>query len=82
MEYCSIGSIRDLIEVCRRALTEDQIAVVCLNTLKALTYLHSSNIIHRDVKAANILLTEDAQVKIGIGNFSTLIYLTTHSFFS
>jgi len=65
MEYCSIGSIRDFIELCRRPLTEEQIAVVCLNTLKALTYLHSSNIIHRDVKAANILLNEHAQVKIG-----------------
>lgn len=70
MEYCSTGSIRDLIEVCKRPLNEDQIAVVCLNTLKALTYLHSSNIIHRDVKAANILLDGQAGVKIGIKNIS------------
>lgn len=39
--------------------------MVCFHTLKALIYLHSRNIIHRDVKAANILLNEQAQVKIG-----------------
>lgn len=65
MEYCEIGSIRDLMDALGHGLKEDQMAVVCLHTLKALIYLHSTNIIHRDVKAANILLTQNAQVKIG-----------------
>eukprot|EP01087_Luapelamoeba_hula_P005064 TRINITY_DN15152_c0_g1_i1.p1 TRINITY_DN15152_c0_g1~~TRINITY_DN15152_c0_g1_i1.p1 ORF type:complete len:813 (-),score=145.95 TRINITY_DN15152_c0_g1_i1:13-2451(-) len=64
MEYCAMGSIRDVMETCRHGLKEQEIAVVVLHTLKALSYLHLSGIIHRDVKAANILLTEDAQVKI------------------
>jgi len=40
------------------------VGFVCRESLKGLLYLHGHNIIHRDVKAANILLTEEAQVKI------------------
>jgi serine/threonine protein kinase len=65
MDFCSGGSVRDLIEVCNRPLEEQQMAVICYGTLKGLTYLHTMNIVHRDVKAANILLTEDAEIKIG-----------------
>ncbi|KAL6046573.1 germinal center kinase 1-like isoform X2 [Balamuthia mandrillaris] len=64
MEYCGVGSIRDLIELCDSPLNEDEIAVVCVNTLKGLVYLHSANIIHRDVKAANILVNHKAEIKI------------------
>ncbi len=65
MDYCGGGSIRSLIETLNRPLTEDQIAFVVLHTLNGIHYLHTMNIIHRDVKAANILLTGDGQVKIG-----------------
>lgn len=50
-----------------RPLTEPQIRVVCKQTLEALVYLHDSNIIHRDLKAGNILLTLDGDVKLGKG---------------
>jgi len=63
MEYCQLGSLRDVMDTCR-PLTEPEAAVVCFHTLKALIYLHSRNIIHRDVKAANILLSNQAHVKI------------------
>lgn len=66
MDFCAVGSVRTLIELCDKPLTEDQISFVCNETLKGLAYLHSVNIIHRDVKAANILLTEDGTVKLGI----------------
>ena len=39
-------------------------SLVVMNTLKGLVYLHSTQIIHRDVKAANILLTENEGMKI------------------
>ena len=48
-----------------RPLTEPQIRVVCKQTLEALSYLHESKIIHRDLKAGNILLSLDGEVKLG-----------------
>ena len=65
MEFCKLGSVRDLIEMCDNApLNEDQIACITRAAIKGLTYLHAKSIIHRDVKAANILLDETATVKI------------------
>lgn len=48
-----------------RPLTEPQIRVVCKQTLEALTYLHENKIIHRDLKAGNILVSSDGDVKLG-----------------
>lgn len=48
-----------------RPLTEPQIRVVCKQTLDALTYLHENKIIHRDLKAGNILVSSDGDVKLG-----------------
>jgi len=67
MDYCGLGSVRDLMTTLERSLTEPEIAAVCKGAISGLDYLHShpnNKIIHRDVKAANILLTEEAEVKI------------------
>lgn len=53
-----------LIEL-ERPLTESQIQVVCKQTLDALNYLHDNKIIHRDLKAGNILFTLDGDIKLG-----------------
>uniref|UniRef100_A0A665XBR6 non-specific serine/threonine protein kinase n=1 Tax=Echeneis naucrates TaxID=173247 RepID=A0A665XBR6_ECHNA len=47
-----------------QALTEPQIRVVCKQTLEALIYLHENKVIHRDLKAGNILLSLDGDVKL------------------
>jgi serine/threonine protein kinase len=78
MEYCALGSIRDMIETLSSPLTEPEIAFVTLFTIRGLAVLHAKGIIHRDVKAANILLTEEGSVKIG----KKVIQLSVLNFFS
>jgi len=63
MEYCGGGSMQDIYHV-TGPLNEKVIAYVCRETLKGLKYLHSKRKIHRDIKGANILLTDDGNVKL------------------
>jgi len=64
MEYCGAGSVCDIMAICDRVLTEEQIAVICKKALLGLQYLHSQNKIHRDIKAGNILLTDNGECKL------------------
>lgn len=63
MEYCGGGSLQDIYHA-TNGLNELQIAFVCREILKGLGYLHERNKIHRDIKGANILLTDDGDVKL------------------
>ncbi|CAO2629358.1 Serine/threonine-protein kinase TAO3 [Lemmus lemmus] len=63
MEYC-LGSASDLLEVHKKPLQEVEIAAITHGALQGLAYLHYHSLIHRDVKAGNILLTEPGQVKL------------------
>jgi len=65
VDYCAVGSVKDLITITLEPLEENQIAEVCVGTLKGLAYLHNLSLLHLDVKSANIMLTEDGQVKLG-----------------
>jgi len=49
----------------KQPLREEEIGAICYEALHGLEYLHSHSFIHRDVKAGNILLTENAAVKLG-----------------
>ncbi|CAB3239895.1 unnamed protein product [Arctia plantaginis] len=67
MELCTGGSVTDLCAGMRahgNNLTEPQLAYVLRGTVRALTHLHAHRCMHRDVKGHNILLTEDAEVKL------------------
>eukprot|EP00457_Paulinella_chromatophora_P001810 gb/GEZN01001812.1/.p1 GENE.gb/GEZN01001812.1/~~gb/GEZN01001812.1/.p1 ORF type:complete len:772 (-),score=95.84 gb/GEZN01001812.1/:287-2602(-) len=64
MEHCDAGSFKDVMEICDITLSEREIAVVMLGALRALANLHRHKKIHRDVKAANLLLTHQGEVKL------------------
>ncbi|XP_027855975.1 mitogen-activated protein kinase kinase kinase kinase 5 isoform X1 [Xiphophorus couchianus] len=63
MEYCGGGSLQDIYHV-TGPLSELQIAYVCRETLQGLGYLHIKGKMHRDIKGANILLTDNGDVKL------------------
>ncbi|ORX50534.1 Pkinase-domain-containing protein [Hesseltinella vesiculosa] len=62
MEYMEGGALTDVID--NNSMTEQQIAVVCRETIAGLHHLHQQNIIHRDIKSDNILLDFYGHVKI------------------
>uniref|UniRef100_A0A4W3IRQ2 non-specific serine/threonine protein kinase n=1 Tax=Callorhinchus milii TaxID=7868 RepID=A0A4W3IRQ2_CALMI len=63
MEYCGGGSLQDIYHI-TGPLSEMQIAYVSRETLQGLGYLHSKGKMHRDIKGANILLTDHGDVKL------------------
>uniref|UniRef100_A0A8C5E103 Mitogen-activated protein kinase kinase kinase kinase n=1 Tax=Gouania willdenowi TaxID=441366 RepID=A0A8C5E103_GOUWI len=63
MEYCGGGSLQDIYHV-TGPLSELQIAYMSRETLQGLGYLHSKGKMHRDIKGANILLTDNGDVKL------------------
>ncbi|KAM6907013.1 serine/threonine-protein kinase 10 [Xenentodon cancila] len=64
IEFCPGGAVDATMLELDRGLTEPQIQVVCRQMLEALDYLHSMKIIHRDLKAGNILLMLDGDIKL------------------
>ncbi|XP_038050196.1 mitogen-activated protein kinase kinase kinase kinase 4-like isoform X2 [Patiria miniata] len=65
MEFCGAGSVTDLVKATKgNALKEEWIAYICREILRGLSHLHANHVIHRDIKGQNVLLTEDAEVKL------------------
>ncbi|XP_062253704.1 TRAF2 and NCK interacting kinase a isoform X2 [Platichthys flesus] len=65
MEFCGAGSVTDLIKNTKgNSLKEEWTAYICREILRGLTHLHHHKVIHRDIKGQNVLLTENAEVKL------------------
>jgi len=80
MELCTSGSVTDLAKSMLKAnerVDETIIAYIMRETLKALHHLHSNNVVHRDVKGHNILITGDGHIKLI--DFGVSAYLNPHN---
>jgi serine/threonine protein kinase len=65
MEYCGAGSVTDLVKSSKgNFLKEEWIAYICREILRGLAHLHANKVIHRDIKGQNVLLTDNADVKL------------------
>lgn len=71
LEYCSRGSLRDVFK--QHPIDEQQARVYVQQTLQGLQYLHSQGVIHRDIKAANLLLDAQNTVKLADFGVSTRV---------
>lgn len=66
MEFCGAGSITDLLKSTKSGyLSEEWIGYLCHEVLQGIGHLHANKVIHRDIKGQNILLTDNAEVKLG-----------------
>jgi len=64
MEFCDAGSTLDLMTACKRTFSEQEISVIVSHMVQGLAYLHSHRILHRDLKAGNVLLTSEGKAKL------------------
>jgi serine/threonine protein kinase len=78
MEYCDGGSLAMIMAKFGEPLTEQEIQVVMKHMLIGLEFLHSKRMIHRDIKADNVLITTEGKAKLGI---FPLLLSTSHIIF-
>nr|XP_030685783.1 serine/threonine-protein kinase 10 isoform X1 [Globicephala melas] len=64
IEFCPGGAVDAIMLELDRGLTEPQIQVVCRQMLEALTFLHGKKVIHRDLKAGNVLMTLEGDIRL------------------
>ena len=78
LEYCACGSAVDLMLAMDRTLSEIEVSTIIEQILKGLINIHKINLIHRDVKGSNILLSEDGTAKLG--DFGVGVQLTDEEY--
>ena len=67
LEYCEAGSVIDIIrslQTINKRISEEHIAYILMETAKAVLHLHENNVIHRDIRGSNILMTKDGAIKL------------------
>lgn len=65
MEYCPEGDLKEKIETDFFSFTEDWVRTIFAQLLQAVQYLHSKNVIHRDLKSQNVFLAQNGRVRLG-----------------
>ena len=65
IEMCSGGDLLNYVRK-RRRLKEDVAKYLFKQLIEGLQYCHSKNIVHRDIKLDNVLVTERGEVKVGL----------------
>ena len=65
IEYCGAGAVDSIMVDLEKPLNEEQIKYICREMLEGLDFIHKHRVIHRDLKAGNVLLTMDGEVKLG-----------------
>ncbi|CDR45375.1 CYFA0S18e00430g1_1 [Cyberlindnera fabianii] len=81
LEYCSGGSLRNMYKS-SGPLKEEQVAKYMVSVLEGVIYLHDQGVVHRDIKAANILLTSKGDIKLtdfGVSTKETSKTIKTYS---
>ena len=67
LEYCQYGSIRDIIKQARKKdifMTENEISSVIYSVLLGIKFIHSKELVNRDIKGRNILITKEGDIKL------------------
>lgn len=72
IEYCGGGAIDSIMVELEKPLSENQIRYVCHEMCEGLEFLHDHKVIHRDLKAGNVLLTQEGDVKLADFGVSAL----------
>ena len=65
IEFCGGGAVDSIMVDLEKPLNEKQIRYICREMCEGLTFVHSQRVIHRDLKAGNVLLTLDGGVRLG-----------------
>ncbi|VDO07235.1 unnamed protein product [Rodentolepis nana] len=64
LEYCGGGAVDDIMRNLDKPLTEPQIKFISREVISGLTFLHQHLIVHRDLKAGNILITSNYEIRL------------------
>jgi len=64
MEFCDGGSALDIMTCCKKTFSEEHISIILAQMVQGLSYLHSHKVLHRDLKAGNVLLNRDGKAKL------------------
>ncbi|KNC52758.1 TKL protein kinase [Thecamonas trahens ATCC 50062] len=81
-EFCALGSLYDLLHESDTEFDDDLIFRCVIDSLRGMTYLHSCNIIHRDLKTQNLLVDANWNIKVadfGLARFHSATAATIKS---